>query len=395
MALRAEREPPTQLRGRPAPRRPGRALRRALALLAGLLLAGLLLAGLAGGVAAQPAAGSAPPPGPASETAAAAVGGASEGAGPRDADASGGAARPAAQPLTPAPADLRHQVDEPRAYGHLVGDVVERRVQLALPPGLRLRGDSLPVAGRRGQALELREVLHAGPHDARHQTLTLRYQVFAAPRQPRVLELPPVLLDFEPLGGGRVQTLRIDAWPLQLAPLGPEEAANRRGLGPLQPDLDAPALDTRAIRLRLALWLGGLLAVLLGLGWMLLLRPYRLRRRQAFARLRRELAGLPAQALAEDARAVFARVHAALRAQAGRNLLARDLPDYLAARPGLAALADELRAFHQASEVLFFQPGAKAAPDWDLARLRRLAGALAEVERLAPGTIAGPTGTPA
>ena len=346
----------------------------------------MLLASLVMPAAAQPVVG------PDAAASAAAVPEAD--AGSQAAPAGGGAGQRApAQPAAPVPvppAGLHHQVDEPRAYGHWVGDVVERTIRLELPAGLRLRGDSVPVPGRRGQALELREALHEGPHDAPRQTLTLRYQVFAAPLQPRVLELPPVLLEFEPIGGGRVQTLRIDAWPLQLAPLGPEEAANRRGLGPLQPDADAPPLDTRAIRLRGGLALSGLLLMLLGLAWVLLLRPRLLRQRQPFARLRRELATLPPQALADDPRAVFARVHAALRAQAGRNLLARDLPAYLDARPGLAPLADELLAFHQASETLFFQPGAGAAPGWDLARLRRLAQELAAFERLAPAALAAP-----
>lgn len=295
------------------------------------------------------------------------------------------AAPPAAAP--PAPG-LVHAVDEPRAYGHLVGDVLTRTVHLRVPPGLRLRADTLPVPGRQGQALELRAVEHQGPATAAAQTLTLRYQVFAAPLRPRVLELPPLSLAFEPLQGGRVQELRVDAWPVQVAPLGPAEAAQRAGLGDLQPDARAPALDTRAPRLRLGLAVAGLLLLLSGLAWVLLLRPRWQRRRRPFARLRRELAAWPASALEGDARPAFARVHAALRAQAGRNLLAPDLPAYLAARPGLAPMAGELHAFHQASAALFFQPAAGPATGWDLARLRRLAVALAEVERLAPDSIA-------
>lgn len=386
MALPAD--PHLRARGRPAA---GLALGQGAA---ACLLLGLLAAGAGTALAQADLAASAGASGPVAEAVA---------TGPADVSAPAASAaasqaeglpvtappQPAPPPPPPPPVGLTHQVDEPRAYGHLVGDVVTRRIHLQLPAGLRLRGDSLPVPGRRGQAIELRAVEHQGPHTAARQTLVLRYQLFAAPLQPRVLELPPVLLDFEPVAGGRVQTLRIDAWPLQVAALGPAEASRRRGLDDLQPDALAPALDTRAARLRLGLWLTGLAGVLGGLAWVLLLRPYLLRRRQPFARLRRELAALPAQALAVDARAVFARLHAALREQAGRNLLARDLPDYLRARPGLAPLAAELHAFHAASETLFFLPQAGPAEGWDLARLRRLAEGLAAVEKLAPESLAG------
>lgn len=379
--------------------------------LLGLMLAGAAApAAWAGAVAAAPTAASGPAaaqasdPAPSPPGAPVAAGPASSG--PEAAAAPGaGPARPAAPALpsdaaaavgpgpaaSPPPAapvaPVSHRVDEPRAYGHLAGDVVVRTVHLQLPPGLRLRGDSLPLPGGRGQALELRAVEHRGRHDDARQTLVLHYQVFAAPLQPRVLELPPLTLAFEPAGGGRVQTLRVDAWPVQVAPIGPLEAAQRTGLGPLQPDRAAPPLDTRATRMRLAGWLAGALVLAAGLAWVLVLRPAWQRRQRPLARLRRELAAMPAAALEREPQAVFGRVHAALREQAGRNLLARDLPAYLAARPGLAPLADELLAFHEASAALFFQPGTAAAPGWDLGRLRRLAEALAEAERLAPASL--------
>ena len=96
-----------------------------------------------------------------------------------------------------APEVLSASIDEPRAFGYTVGDVVSRRIALQVPNGLKLDQDSLPRAGARGRALELqRVVLHtslAGVPDA----LQLDYQVFLAPRELRVLEMPVIELRFD------------------------------------------------------------------------------------------------------------------------------------------------------------------------------------------------------
>ncbi|MFG5407037.1 hypothetical protein ABXN37_01885 [Piscinibacter sakaiensis] len=113
------------------------------------------------------------------------------------------------------------ETEEPRAFGYHVGDRVERRFRLRVPAPWRLDPDSLPGTGRRGRSLELREARWdpPGPFDGDVHRLTLRYQVFAAPPQVQVLELPPVRLRFD--AAGREHTLRLDAWPLAVGPLAP------------------------------------------------------------------------------------------------------------------------------------------------------------------------------
>ena len=59
--------------------------------------------------------------------------------------------------------------------------------------------------------------------------LQLDYQVFLAPREVRTLEMPAFTLRLD--GTPRVQTLRIDAWPVVVAPLVPVDAPARHGLG--------------------------------------------------------------------------------------------------------------------------------------------------------------------
>ena len=270
-----------------------------------------------------------------------------------------------------APGTLSASIDEPRAFGYTVGDLVSRRIALQVPDGLKLDEDSLPRAGARGRALELqRVVLHtsiAGVPDA----LQLDYQVFLAPRELRVLEMPPIELRFE--GSPRPQTLRIDAWPVTVAPLAPLEPSPREGLGEMRPDREPPRIDTAAARVRLAME-GGVTLLLLGyLANVYLVLPWSAQRRRPFGRAWKALSALPARPDAAQRRAAFERVHAALNETAGEVLFEPGLDHFIAQRQRFAPLRDELARFFAVSRAEFFAGGGDDAVDarWLVAFCRR------------------------
>ena len=269
------------------------------------------------------------------------------------------------------PALLSARSDEPRAFGYTVGDVVTRRVALQVPAGLKLDEDSLPRAGARGRALELqRVVLHtslAGVPNA----LQLDYQVFLAPRELHVLEMPPIELRFD--GVPRPQTLRIDAWPVTVAPLAPLEPSPREGLGEMRPDREPPRIDTTVARVRLAVE-GGVMLLLLGyLANVYLVLPWSAQRRRPFGRAWKVLSALPARPDAAQRRAAFERVHAALNETAGEVLFEPGLDHFIAQRPRFAPLRDELARFFAVSRAEFFAGGDDDAVDarWLVAFCRR------------------------
>jgi mxaA protein len=245
--------------------------------------------------------------------------------------------------------------DEPRAFGYTVGDVVSRRITLRVPDGLRLDPDSLPRAGARGRALELqRVVLHkslAGVPEA----LQLDYQVFLAPREVRVLEMPPIELRFD--GPERPQTLRIDAWPVTVAPLAPVEPSPREGLGEMRPDREPPRVDTYAARVRLALEAGAIVLLLAYLASVYLVLPWAAQRRRPFGRAWKTLSMLPARPDATQRRAAFECVHAALNETAGEVLFEPGLDRFVARRPRFAPLRDDLVRFFADSRAEFFAGG--------------------------------------
>jgi len=269
-----------------------------------------------------------------------------------------------------APQTLSASSDEPRAFGYMVGDVVSRRITLRVPDGLALDPDSLPRAGSRGRALELqRVVLHkslAGVPEA----LRLDYQVFLAPREVRVLEMPPIELRFD--GSPRPQTLRIDAWPVTVAPLAPLEPSTREGLGEMRPDREPPPLDTSAARIRLAVEIGAMLLLLGYLANVYLVLPWSAQRHRPFARAWKALSALPPQPDAAQRRAAFERIHSALNETAGEVLFEPGLDRFVAQRPRFAPLRDDFARFFAQSRTQFFadRDDAVDAP-WLVAFCRR------------------------
>lgn len=251
-------------------------------------------------------------------------------------------------------------VQEPRAFGYAVGDVVSRVVTLRLPTGQSLDETALPQDTRRGQAIELRRVTQRSEWhaDGRRLVLGFEYQVFLSPPELRTLELPPIVLRVA--GGPRVEELRIDAWPVTVGPLAQAEARQREGLGDLRPDAAPPRVDTAPLRARLLACGAGALLLLACLAWLHLGLPWLMRRHRPFTTAWRTLSRQPAPATAEQRSKAYRQVHAALNQTAGHVVFAPDLARFVAEHPRFAGLQLELAQFFQRSQTQFFG-GADAA----------------------------------
>lgn len=282
----------------------------------------------------------------------------------------------AAGAATAAPDTLSARSDEPRAFGYTVGDTVSRRIELAVPAGLTLDQGSLPRAGARGRALELQRVVLHKSFSGALEALQLDYQLFIAPSEVRVLEMPSIELRFD--GLPRPQTLRIDAWPVTVAPLAPIESPTREGLGELRPDREPPRVDTRAAGTRLALEAGGVLLLLGYLANVYLVLPWSAQRRRPFGRAWKQLGALPAQPDAAQRRAAFEQVHAALNETGGEVLFERGLDRFIASHPRFASLRDELVRFFVVSRSEFFAGRSDGA---DVNWLRAFSRRCRDIER--------------
>lgn len=269
----------------------------------------------------------------------------------------------AAEPAAPLIATTR----EPRAFGYQVGDVLSRGVTLQVPDGLVLDESSLPLPGARGKALELRGVARhsQGEPGGRRIELALDYQVFLSPPEVRTLELPTFTLRFT--GQPRAQALRIEAWPVTVAPLVPVEVSPRRGLGELQPDTPALLIDTHAARLRLPVYAAVLLLLLAYLARVYLVMPWWSRAQRPFTQAWRAQGRMPPGGSEVQRRAAFQRLlqslHEAFNLTAGEVVFEPGIARFIAAQPRFQPLHDDIVTFFRQSRREFFATGEPADAD--------------------------------
>ena len=263
----------------------------------------------------------------------------------------------------PPAALLTAMTSEPRAFGYHVGDVVSRTVTVYAPDGLVLDESSVPQPGARGNAIELRSVARSSTAESggRRHELALEYQVFLSPPQARTLEMPAFTLRFQ--GQPRAQEIRIEAWPVTVAPLVPVEVSPRNGLGEWQPDTPPPLIDTAAARNRLIAY-GGVLLLLLGyLAYAYLGLPWWSRAHRPFTLAWRALRGMTPASSELQWREAFQRLHGALNGTAGEVVFEQGIDRFVSAQPRFQYLRDDLVRFFQQSRREFFAEGGQGAAD--------------------------------
>ncbi len=243
-------------------------------------------------------------------------------------------------------------VRQPRPFGYVLGDVMTQRVLLEVD-GRELVPVGLPEADRQlGGYLERRAARI--DTDARgRRWLVVDYQVMNAPQELTMTTIPA--WQVESADGG--PPLRVDEWPISVAPLTPRAAFGEGRLLPLQPDRPAPPVDTEPIRSRLAAWLGALVLVLAGwLGWWTW-RNWQAASRRPFARAAREL-----RRLDESSPKAWQRLHRAFDETAGATVRAGNLTVLFERAPHLNPLRPTIEQFFAQSRQQFFGAGLHETP---------------------------------
>ncbi|MGJ3704424.1 calcium incorporation protein MxaA [Variovorax sp. AFSI2.2] len=242
-------------------------------------------------------------------------------------------------------------VEQPRAFGHVIGDVLTQRVLLE-QAGQPLQPGALPSAARIDLWLERRPSRIETDAEGR-RWLAIDYQVVNAPRALTAISLPA--LSIATASG---PALALPAWPISIGPLTPLELLGEGDLQPLRPDRPVAALPTFAVEQQLKFSLLALLAVLAAwLGWW----AWRNRRevqQLPFANAWRELNRIDDPASPEAWRVV----HRALNRSAGRVVHGASLPQLLADAPYLRPLQPRLEDFYRESTRRFFFAESVAAP---------------------------------
>ncbi|HET7065081.1 MAG TPA: hypothetical protein VFI49_12475, partial [Rudaea sp.] len=106
-----------------------------------------------------------------------------------------------------------------RDSGYLLGDLIDERVDLSLPPGANLDPDSLPLPGRVAPWMEVRASrIEYGEKDG-EQSVIVSYQIFAEVEQAERVPIPAFKLRVR--DGGRTRVVEVPEKSFMLSPALP------------------------------------------------------------------------------------------------------------------------------------------------------------------------------
>jgi mxaA protein len=263
------------------------------------------------------------------------------------------AAHAASSAAAPAAAAVPAIVQQPRAFGYVLGDVLTQRVLLQTD-GHDLRDVTPPSIGRTGVWLERRPALFETDAAGR-RWIVIGYQIVNAPQTLTKITLPALTLS-SPSGA----QLQVPEWPASVGPLTPPNTFAVGDLQLLRPDRAAPLATTIGLHRQIVWALGLLLATLLAWaawwGW----RNRRDSARLPFARAWRRMQRLQ-RAQAASSRDAWFCLHQALNEAAGQVVHSTSLSALFDRAPYLQPLRAQLEHFYQVSAEHFFKPAPSAA----------------------------------
>jgi len=256
-----------------------------------------------------------------------------------------------------------------RDTGYMLGDLLDERIEVALPGGARIDPESLPLPGRVAPWLEVRRTA-LEPARSGSQALVVTYQIFAETEQATQAPLPELHLRLR--GAGDARDIVVPSRSFLLSPALPATLVDKDR--ELRPSPDPAGVPEGAA---LAGALASLAVVLVAAGYLLwrydrlpflpyapgpLLRAWRSWRRRARRALTRD-----------DETALLRDLHGALNQSAGETLYPSTLSRLFDRAPYLAPLRGEIERVFAASWQRFYGRGDAPAPAHVLATLERAA----------------------
>lgn len=245
----------------------------------------------------------------------------------------------AASPIVHVPA-----VQQPRSFGHFVGDVLTQRIPLD-EAGVYLRPAGLPAADRVGLWFQRLAPHLASDRDGGHW-LIIDYQIINSPVLPISVALPALTIAV-----AANAPIKVDSWRIEISPLMAKPAYANTSLLPVSPDQVPAPMPSGALRRRLVVWCILLAVVLWGWAAWLLRLHLADRRKLPFAKALRKLRQAGGSG---NETSVWIYVHDALNETAGRVITEQSLDRLFESTPQLEPLRRELEEFYRQSDARFF-----------------------------------------
>ncbi|MGH8743431.1 MAG: hypothetical protein ACREUY_04050 [Burkholderiales bacterium] len=246
---------------------------------------------------------------------------------------------------------------DPRPFGYVIGDVIERRIEAEVAKPFALDPDKLPKVQRANAWLDLQKVKLASEVGLRstHYRLTLTYQLINSPEAVETLALPKVSLRF--VDGSKAVVQEAPVFLFNAAPITPLQVLAREGLDVMRPDQPPAPIPETAHRIMFMFFLSVLMLALCYAGYLRFGLPWQ--RPRPFAWAYRDLRQLAKQADGEHAfREGLRRVHRAFDQTAGRPLFTEQLEAFFAEHPRFAQMQNTTQKFFELSRSEFFGIGA-------------------------------------
>lgn len=280
-------------------------------------------------------------------------------------------------------ADPQIRLDLPRDHGWWVGDVLTMSAELTVDADLTLDPASLPRPRQVDYWLDLRSVVMAERSADGQKTvvLTLEYQTFYVPLEPKAVTVPPVTVGFQ-RGDERVDAV-IPPWrfvtsPIReiMAPTAPEAVREARR---------AEVVDTRPGQYRAAAAVGVVVAAFMALLWHRNIWPFA-RPNRPFGKAARTVRRLLGDGSSpDDYRTALLAIHRGFDLTLGRTMHASDAQALVTREPRWDPTERGIATFFEASHLAFYGADPRAAealmPPRDL---ERFAATLALTERRRP-----------
>ena len=258
-------------------------------------------------------------------------------------------------------------VEQPRAYGYTIGDLLRQRVALGTAARPFVLAE-LPPVGRVGSSLWRRRS-DVQTDTTGRRWLLQEYQLINAPQALSVWYLPALRLK----SAHSRAVLAVPYAPFSIAPFTPPQPFEESALPALQPDAGPAPVPLAPVDARIRTAAAALAGVLLLWAGASAWRYLRRGRHLPFARALRDLRTLPAH----DALGMRRRLHRALNESAGEVVRPGSVDRLLVRTPYLAAERDAVERFLRDSQAVFFA-GYPVPPD---GLVEHLAGSLRKLER--------------
>jgi mxaA protein len=234
-------------------------------------------------------------------------------------------------------------VEQPRSFGHVIGDLFTQRVLLSAG-GKEFEPADLPSTGRAGVWFERRAVRVETDEQGR-RWLSVTYQLMNSPPALAIVNVPAWKLKSR----DTKEELSVAEWPMSVAPLTPREPFARAGLGGLRPDRAVAPIPLLPMQRGFWIGIGGfILCIAAWVAWWAW-RGWKAASSQPFAVALREMGKV--EGTAPEA---WHALHRAFDRMAGQAIREETLPQLFRQAPHLVPMRSAIELFFSQSAARFF-----------------------------------------